>query len=322
MIKILFNALIQKGIESLSEYNVQALSPHGSHKQFFRLQKNSQSWMAVKVPVLGPASDEIFEGDDTKSQADYFIDIGEYLATHLPCSPIFYAQDKQSGWVLMSDEGSLCLDTMVASQRLSYYQASVDWLVHLQKMTYDNIPFFLKRSFSTWVMMAELQEFIEFVLKPANFVVSIEIEQLFKKIVNRLEKQPQTLIHRDFQSKNILVNQNSISVIDTQDMCIGSYSYDIASLLYDPYVDLSADEQAQLLHSFLSHVKGGQQEDIQWAGIQRLFKAAGRYARLRQQGNDCLWKYFQPAMKKIIQLLTELNEIETIKNLDFLLLRA
>ena len=61
---------------------------------------------------------------------------------------------------------------------------------------------------------------------------------------------PRVLVHRDFQSQNIIVRNGQAHLIDFQGMRPGLAEYDLASLLYDPYVTLSADERTQLLEYY------------------------------------------------------------------------
>jgi len=44
-------------------------------------------------------------------------------------------------------------------------------------------------------------------------------------------------MHRDFQSKNLMIKNEQIFVIDFQGARLGPPSYDLASLLFDPYVN-------------------------------------------------------------------------------------
>ena len=49
--------------------------------------------------------------------------------------------------------------------------------------------------------------------------------------------EPQVLLHRDFQAANIKIHHGACHWIDFQGMRLGAAGYDIASLLYDPYVE-------------------------------------------------------------------------------------
>jgi aminoglycoside/choline kinase family phosphotransferase len=54
-------------------------------------------------------------------------------------------------------------------------------------------------------------------------------------------------MHRDMQSRNIMVKNNQFFFIDFQGGRLGPIQYDLASLLIDPYVELPCSVQKQLL---------------------------------------------------------------------------
>ncbi len=76
-----------------------------------------------------------------------------------------------------------------------------------------------------------------------------EFERLADQILSH--SQP-GLIHRDCQSRNIMVHQNTFYFIDFQGARPGPLQYDLASLLLDPYVALPESLQAQLLEDYLN----------------------------------------------------------------------
>jgi aminoglycoside/choline kinase family phosphotransferase len=55
------------------------------------------------------------------------------------------------------------------------------------------------------------------------------------------------LMHRDFQSRNIMIKQNAPYLIDYQSARVGPIQYDLASLLIDPYVDLDDQFKEDLI---------------------------------------------------------------------------
>src|SRR4029077_2472273 len=68
-----------------------------------------------------------------------------------------------------------------------------------------------------------------------------------RSIAEQLDRRPRVLVHRDFQSQNILIRNQQAYLIDFQGMRPGLPEYDLASLLYDPYVQVSAAERKKLL---------------------------------------------------------------------------
>src|SRR5207248_8692852 len=74
-------------------------------------------------------------------------------------------------------------------------------------------------------------------------------------IAHRLAAMPRVLVHRDFQSQNIIVRNGLAYLIDFQGMRPGLPQYDVASLLYDPYVEFTDAERNQLIGYYLERQK-------------------------------------------------------------------
>src|SRR5438045_4786631 len=72
------------------------------------------------------------------------------------------------------------------------------------------------------------------------------------QIANELADRPRVLVHRDFQSQNIIVRNGQAHLIDFQGMRPGLAEYDLASLLFDPYVTFSRAECEELLTDYES----------------------------------------------------------------------
>ena len=64
------------------------------------------------------------------------------------------------------------------------------------------------------------------------------------------------LCHRDYHSRNLMLHDGSLYIIDFQDARMGPDTYDLASLLRDSYVDLSPQQVDELIAFFLAHQSG------------------------------------------------------------------
>jgi len=67
------------------------------------------------------------------------------------------------------------------------------------------------------------------------------------RTAQRLLDAPRVVVHRDFQSSNVLCRRGRVALIDFQGMRSGPAAYDLASLLCDPYVQLTPDVRQRLL---------------------------------------------------------------------------
>src|SRR5207248_8752463 len=108
-----------------------------------------------------------------------------------------------------------------------------------------------------------------------------------KGIAKHLASLPRVLVHRDFQSQNIIIQNGQANLIDFQGMRPGLAEYDLASLLYDPYVDLAETERAELITYYREQQsKSGTTRDsdfdstLRLCAMQRLMQALGAYGFL------------------------------------------
>ena len=132
--------------------------------------------------------------------------------------------------------------------------------------------------------------------------VACELEQ----VAARLTREPRALVHRDFQSTNILFKTGRMSVIDFQGMREGPAVYDLASLLYDPYVKLSERDRTAL--ATLYGQKAGRSDIVQvlpFAAVQRLTQALGAYGRLASVGQPQFGQYVLPALENLLAAADE-----------------
>lgn len=96
-----------------------------------------------------------------------------------------------------------------------------------------------------------------------------------------LSELPRTAVHRDCQSQNVMLCRGKAYLIDFQGMRLGRPEYDIASLLYDPYMEHSPKERRLLLDLWRDIVGNAPDADIFAAcALQRLMQALGAFANI------------------------------------------
>ncbi|MBA3061168.1 MAG: phosphotransferase, partial [Nitrospirae bacterium] len=78
------------------------------------------------------------------------------------------------------------------------------------------------------------------------------LQDEFHSLSSKADSLPKTIIHRDFQSQNIMITKGRPRLIDYQGMRIGPLAYDIASILWDPYYRLDDDMRERLLGYYIN----------------------------------------------------------------------
>jgi len=125
----------------------------------------------------------------------------------------------------------------------------------------------------------------------------------FADIASKLAAMPRVLVHRDFQSQNILLRNGQAYLIDFQGMRPGLAHYDLASLLFDPYVDLNQSERDELLEHYCAGKPSAEfLEILRLCAMQRLMQALGAYGFLGLVKDH---KHFLQHIPKAVRSLRE-----------------
>ena len=93
------------------------------------------------------------------------------------------------------------------------------------------------------------------------------------------------LCHRDYHSRNLMLHDGSLYIIDFQDARMGPDTYDLVSLLRDSYVDIADRELDELIAYFLALKRrrhAGRRRDefrrrFDLMALQRNLKALGTF---------------------------------------------
>ena len=135
----------------------------------------------------------------------------------------------------------------------------------------------------TWELDFFIKHFIEayrgVVFRPDE---REELRREFALLVEVLAAEPRVLCHRDYHSRNLMLHDERLCIIDFQDARMGPDTYDLASLLRDSYVDLPEQTVDELLAYFLA-LKGqsGTQAEFRRRfdvmALQRNLKALGTF---------------------------------------------
>lgn len=129
----------------------------------------------------------------------------------------------------------------------------------------------------------------------------------FETIASELDVRPRVLCHRDYHSRNLMVIEDELAVIDFQDARMGPVSYDLVSLLRDSYVEHEAHFVAEMLEEFRRGGGGADFEDeFDIMALQRNLKALGTFGyQISVRGNDVYRPYVAATLHLVRRNLDE-----------------
>jgi len=118
---------------------------------------------------------------------------------------------------------------------------------------------------------------------PLTAEEAASLEGWLLSLAREVASYRRVLCHRDFHSRNLMVKGERLYMLDFQDARMGAYTYDLASLLRDSYVELPEHLVVELIEFFreVSHLPEGESSfttAFTQTSLQRNIKALGTFA--------------------------------------------
>jgi aminoglycoside/choline kinase family phosphotransferase len=265
---------------NVDEVKISPIEKGGSDRKFYRVRCSSeQSLILVKYNL-------------EREENRHYVEIAQFLETHGIHAPRIYYHDVDEGLIWLEDLGERDLFGYRDESwlvRRAFYESALDEVRKLHQLPESicvEMHQHLPAEFNAALYLWEQNYFFENCLGRYFKIETSTIDNLaalpaLHETAEKLAQLPRVLVHRDFQSQNILLRNGQAYLIDFQGMRPGLAHYDLASLFYDPYVDLSNDERDELLEHYC-----GDQPDMDFlealrlCAMQRLMQALGAYGFL------------------------------------------
>jgi aminoglycoside/choline kinase family phosphotransferase len=198
------------------------------------------------------------------------------------------------GVLALEDLGDVTLQAHLGaalpSQHAALYRQAVALIATLQRRgaeleSPDFLPYRIAFDVEklTWEMEFFTKHFIE---AYRGIMISSAVREAlraeFSGIIEELAGEARVLCHRDYHSRNLMVHEDRLYIIDFQDARMGPDTYDLVSLLRDSYVDLPEQTVNELIAYFLA-VKGETETEPEFRdrfdlmALQRNLKALGTF---------------------------------------------
>lgn len=156
------------------------------------------------------------------------------------------------------------------------------------------------------LLRREIDQTTRLVLRPriAERGACEALEEALEAICSRLHAMPPVAAHRDLMSRNVMVRDGHLTVIDHQDFRLAPPNYDLASLLYDS-CRLTSGRRDSLVGRIIPR---SQRQDFDRVVVQRLVKIAGTFQAFAERGDPRHVAMIDPALQVALVRLRKLDE--------------
>ena len=305
-------------------YEIIPISSDASFRRYFRITISRTSRTLI-----------LMDSPPEKEPLQKFLSRAEIFDELKITIPKIYSRNTLMGFLIIEDFGDTTL-----LKKISRYKdpsplliSAIDILLKIETeyKKKRNVCDRRVQVFSKKILLEELDLF-------RNWYVGTHLNQkskcfpfhnfqtLTELLVSSMLREPQTLTHRDFHSKNLMYLSKSkkIGVIDFQDALIGPLTYDLVSLLKDAYTDYNEDVENTCLKYFFEKIKERQlvkgsfesfKTSYDYTAIQRNLKIMGIFCRLKYRDNkDSYMRYLNKLNQRTLAISENYSELQFITN--------
>jgi aminoglycoside/choline kinase family phosphotransferase len=281
---------------------------------------------AKVVPLTGDASDRRYfrvrlRGAPSQVLAAHpgpidfetlpFVNVARLLSAMPVPVPAILGHSNELGIIALQDLGDVTLQAHLGAatpaEHAALYRQAVTLIHILQRRGAElaspayvsyGIAFDVEKL--TWELQFFTRHFLE-AYRGASLTAAVReaLAAEYAAIADELASEPRVLCHRDYHSRNLMLHDGTLHIIDFQDARLGPDTYDLVSLLRDSYVDFTEEQVEELIAFFLA-LRGTAREDaareyrrrFDLMALQRNLKALGTFGfQTTSKGNTVYIQY-------------------------------
>ena len=208
--------------------------------------------------------------------------------------------------------------------KLKIYKKILVVLIKLQNINSRKIKNFKKKyykipNYSKKLIFKEANLFLDWyapqvINKNKIPKVKKDLKKIITSLIKKIQLPNNTFVHRDFHVSNLMINNNKISIIDSQDAVYGNIAYDLASLIDDVRLKTSKNLKEMVYKNYfnLSKKKINKKKfknDFEILSVLRNLKIIGIFTRLAQRDNKKKYLKLIPYTWKLIEDRMNNNDV-------------
>jgi N-acetylmuramate 1-kinase len=306
----------------VDQIKIRPIEKGGSDRKFYRIHCGADPAAAGLILV---------KYNLEREENRHYVQIAQFLRKHGIRVPEIYFHDPAEGLIWIEDLGERDLYSYRYESwlvRRAFYESALDEIVKLHSLPEsvcvemkEHLPAEFNAALYRWEQKYFFQNCLGRYFKVSESKrKELAVLPALREIARHLASLPRVLVHRDFQSQNIIIQNGQANLIDFQGMRPGLAEYDLASLVYDPYVDLSEAERAELI----AYYRGRQLENgitidgdfdlkLRLCAMQRVMQALGAYAFLGLvKGHKHFLEHIPNALRSLRAAVAKIDNLQPI----------
>jgi len=304
---------------SALDFQYDPINKGGSDRTFYRVRlPDGQTFIFMQY------------GTEVDENA-FWADINRFLTDLSIPVPRIIAYDYRQHLLLIEDLGNTdlyALRTQPWHRRRPYYLKVLSEIHRLHRYPLSDLPPAMKlsngydRALYMWEHNYFRENFMEAVCRMELSDVQFrELTAEWCALIDRLQSVPACLIHRDFQSQNIMIRNDRPVFIDFQGMRKGNFYYDLGSLICDPYVPFTQTERNELISFYYRILQPAYSldqftEHFWEASSQRLMQALGAYGFLGlKKGKTDFLAHTESGIRNLIAATSQSEQLPVLNEI-------
>ena len=214
--------------------NLKPIEGDASFRKFFRNKIKNRSSIVV------------FAKREKSKNLVVYDAINKILNKNKILAPNLYKENYKKGYIEIQDFGDNTIFKILLKKKdnkIKYFKKILKTLMQIQSIKNKGIKDFKKKKYiipkyDKLILLKEAQLFCDWyakkkLIKKNRDEFNKNFKRITKKLISNLQLKNNVFVHRDFHISNLMLVNNRIGVIDSQDALIGNKAYDLASLVDD-----------------------------------------------------------------------------------------
>jgi len=309
--------------EPISLIECTLLTGDASDRNYYRVNFKLKSTPEIKKSIVIMQLAKLEKNPDFNCMQKFL------KKMNIPVPEIFHF-DQELGLLFLMDCGDMHLADKLEKEpekTIGWYQKAIEIIIAFHTNVTENMAadcpahgLFFDEEKLMWEMDFMLQHYVDgFLMNTLEPDKKKGAQLALLTLCRELSKQDRFFTHRDYHARNIMIQNDKLTVIDFQDARMGPCQYDLVSLLKDSYRILEEPIREELLEFYLNRMEQKGKKILRdpfykifdWMSVQRNLKAIGTFAyQSKILGNDRYLQYIDPTLNYVRHTLSKRRDLE------------